>query len=176
MTLKPVLMALLLGAASAAETPPAPEAAPPHGSAGAGRLLFIGARRLQNGGAPCGACHALRGEGPAFRASLGPELSESLAAMDPADLAGLLDTLPFPTMAPIYGSRPLTGAEAADLAAFLSPAERQGRPASERGFALGVGAVTALLFAGLALAARRRRVPSRARLLARAAARQGGTR
>jgi hypothetical protein len=77
-------------------------------SAETGRALFIGARSFQAGGAPCGACHALGGEGVAFTASLGPELSTSLATMDPDALAGLLEALPFPTMAPIYDGRALT--------------------------------------------------------------------
>jgi mono/diheme cytochrome c family protein len=58
-------------------------------SAEAGRALFIGTRPFQAGGAPCGACHALGGEGVSFTASLGPELSTSLATMDPDALAGL---------------------------------------------------------------------------------------
>ncbi|MGA8890256.1 MAG: hypothetical protein WB493_01720, partial [Anaeromyxobacteraceae bacterium] len=97
-------------------------------SAEAGRDLFTGARAFQAGGAPCGACHALGGEGLAFTASLGPELSSGLATMEPEALDGLLEALPFPTMVPIYDGHALTAAERADLVAFLIPAARQGPP------------------------------------------------
>lgn len=145
-------------------------------SAEAGRALFTGGRPFEKGGAPCGACHALGGEGLAFTASLGPELSSGLATMEPDALDGLLETLPFPSMAPIYDGRPLTPSERADLAAFLIPAARQGPPRDAWHFeAWGVAA--ALLFlAGLVLAWRGRKPPSRARLLARAARLQGGSR
>jgi mono/diheme cytochrome c family protein len=53
-------------------------------SLAAGRDLFIGSRPFQNGGAPCGACHGLGGEGLAFTASLGPELSAGLSGMRPS--------------------------------------------------------------------------------------------
>ena len=99
-----VVVLLLVGVAGAAEP-----------SAQAGRNLFTGARPFQNGGAPCGACHGLGGEGVAFTASLGPELSSGLATMDPAALDGLLEALPFPSMMPVYEGRALTPAERADL-------------------------------------------------------------
>lgn len=146
------------------------------GDPAAGRGLFIGSLPFRNGGAPCGACHAIGGQGLAFGASLGPDLSASLAGMDPESLDGLLDGLPFPTMVPVYEGRPLTPAERADLAAFLLPAAQRGPAAGGWRFeALGL-AGAAVLFAGLVLASRRRKGPSRARLLARAPHLQGGSR
>ena len=168
------LLALAVGVASAAD--PGSPPPPPAGSAAAGRVLFIGARRFENGGAPCGACHGIGGEGLAFMASLGPELSTSLAPMDADALDGLLQALPFPTMAPVYDGRPLTPSERADLAAFLIPAARRGPPAGGWRFALSGGVVAVVLFLGLALAWRRRKAPTRARLLSRAAQTQGGSR
>ncbi len=160
---------LLAGLAGTAGAQPAP-------SVDAGRALFIGARRLEKGGAPCGACHAVEGEGLAFNASLGPELSTAFGGMDAVALDGLLETLPFPTMAPIYDGRALTPAERADLAAFLVEAAKRGPPGSAWRFeACGV-LVAALFFVGLALASRRRKAPTRARLLARAAELEGGSR
>src|SRR5512136_74936 len=97
---------------------PALAAEPPAGSREAGRALFIGVRAFSAGGAPCGACHALGGEGLAFTASLGPELSTGLTGMDPVALDGLLETLPFPSMTPVYDGHALTPGERADLAAF----------------------------------------------------------
>jgi mono/diheme cytochrome c family protein len=170
------LLSLVVGVAAAAE-PSAGTAGPPAtGSPRAGRDLFTGARGLRNGGAPCGACHALGGEGLAFTASLGPELSSSLATMDPEALDGLLETLPFPTMIPVYDGRALTSQERADLVAYLIPAAGKGPPTGAWHFEAVGALVAALLFLGLALARRRRKPPSRALLLARAANRQGGFR
>ena len=142
----------------------------------AGRELFTGARPFQNGGAPCGACHGLGGEGVAFTASLGPELSSGLATMDPVALDGLLEALPFPSMTPVYEGRPLTAAERADLVAYLIPAAGKGPPREAWRFEAFGALVAFVLFLGLALAWRRRKPPSRARLLARAAHLQGGSR
>ena len=146
------------------------------GDPAAGRALFTGAQRLQNGGAPCGACHALGGQGLAFTASLGPELSATLSAADPETLDALLEALPFPTMTPIYEGRALTPEERAHLGAFLLPAAQAGPPRGTWHFELLGVAGAVVLFAALALASRRRKAPSRARLLARAAHLQGGSR
>jgi len=160
-----VVVALLSGVAAAAEP-----------SAVTGRDLYTGARPFRNGGAPCGACHGLGGEGIAFTASLGPELSSGLATMDPASLDGLLEALPFPSMTPVYEGRALTPAERADLVAYLIPAAAKGPPRDAWHLEACGLAVALLLFLGLALARRRRKAPSRARLLARAAHFQGGSR
>ncbi|HQR29340.1 MAG TPA: hypothetical protein PLL32_02950 [Anaeromyxobacteraceae bacterium] len=142
----------------------------------AGRALFTGARPFQAGGAPCIACHAPGGPGMAFTASFGPELSTGLASMDAASLDGLLEALPFPTMTPVYEGRPLTPAERADLAAFLLQAAADGPPRDTGRFPVAGVVLAVVLFLGLALAWRRRKAPSRARLLARAARFQGGSR
>jgi mono/diheme cytochrome c family protein len=152
-----LLSLLVAGTAGAAEP-----------SAGAGRALFIGARAFQGGGAPCGACHALGGEGIAFTASLGPELASGLATMDPAALDGLLEALPFPSMAPVYEGRPLTPAERADLVAYLIPAAKQGPPCDTWRFEACGAFVAVILFLVLALNGRRRKARSRARLIDRA--------
>jgi hypothetical protein len=96
--------------------------------------------------------------------------------MDPEALDGLLETLPFPTMVPVYDGRALTASERADLVAFLIPAARQGPPRDTWRFPAAGAAFAVLLFLGLAIAWRRRKAPSRARLLARAARLQGGSR
>jgi hypothetical protein len=142
----------------------------------AGRALFTGARPFQNGGAPCGACHALGGQGLALTASLGPELSSGLATMEPAALDGLLEALPFPSMVPVYEGHALTAEERAELVAFLLPAAAAGPPRDAWHFEALGAVVAALLFLGLALAWRRRKAPSRARLLVRAARLPGGSR
>lgn len=154
----PLVASLLLPALAGAVAPP---------PIAAGRALFAGTRRLDKGGAPCGACHALGGEGLAFTASLGPELSAALAGLDAEAVDGLLESLPFPTMAPIYDARPLTPAERGELAAFLAAAAQQGPPRRAWRFEAWGAAGAAVLLAGIFAASRRRRGSSRARLLHR---------
>jgi mono/diheme cytochrome c family protein len=174
------LWALTSGAAAAQ---PAADAAAPTpaaavlaaGSAQAGRELFAGVRPFRNGGAPCGACHGLGGEGLAFTASFGPELSAGLTGLDPEAIDGLIESLPFPSMAPVYEGRALTPEERADLVAFLVEAVKQGPPAAGWRFEV-LGLVGAALgFLALAVAWGRRKAPSRARLLARAHHSPGGS-
>lgn len=175
-TRRAALLALIVGVAGAAGPAAGAGEPPAAGDPSAGRDLFAGSRRFRNGGAPCGACHALGGEGLAFTASLGPELSASLAPMDAESLDGLLESLPFPTMTPIYDTRTLTPEERRDLAAYLLSAAKQGPPRETWRFEL-LGVLGAgVLFLGLALAGRRRKPPSRARLLARVPPTNGGSR
>jgi mono/diheme cytochrome c family protein len=168
-------MAVAAGvAASAAAAGPSPA---PAGDALAGRELFLGARRFQAGGAPCGACHALGGQGLAFDASLGPELSSSLSGLDPEALQGLLESLPFPSMVPIYADRALTPRERADLGAFLAGAAKAGPPVPSRRFEIYAALLAAALLGVVYLAGRRRRRGSiRQRLLEQAGSAQGGSR
>jgi mono/diheme cytochrome c family protein len=133
----------------------------------AGRALFIGARPLASGGPPCGACHAIGGAAAPFAASLGPELSAALAGLDAAAVEGLLeDPTVFPTMAPLYAGRPLTGEERADLGAFLLQATGKPAPSGARVATCAALLVTAALGA-LGLARRRRPGPARAALVPR---------
>ena len=172
------VVAAVVVAVSVAGLAPSPATAadPPAGSVATGRELFIGARALSAGGAPCGACHALGGEGLAFTASLGPELSTGLTGMDPVALDGLLETLPFPSMTPVYEGRALTASERADLGAFLLAAAPRGPPRGAWHVEAWAAALAVALFLGLALAWRRRKLPSRTRLLARVARPHGGSR
>jgi hypothetical protein len=97
----------------------APASARGAGDARAGEALYVGTARLANGGAPCLGCHGLAGHGLAWRASFGPDLSTVGEAYDAETIAGLLEDVPFPSMAPLYGAHPITAGERADLAAFL---------------------------------------------------------
>jgi hypothetical protein len=132
----------------------------------AGRALFIGARPFAAGGPPCGACHAVGGASAPFAAALGPELSRSFEGMDAAAVGGILQDLPFPTMAPLYSGRPLTPAEREDLSAFLLQVAGHKAPggAAVAGWA---ALLAALSLGAMALAARRVKGSTRAELLAR---------
>ena len=87
-----------------------------------GEALFVGAASFANGGAPCLACHGIagRGLGMAGGASFGPDLTSIFDDYGAEGLAGTLDDLSFPSMEPIYATRPLTAEEQADVGAFLA--------------------------------------------------------
>ena len=99
---------------------PAATAAPaPAGDASRGRELFLGKRRLSNGGAACIACHQASGV-PSAGGRLGPDLSSAHQKL--GGDKGLSSWLQKPSskmMSTIFRSAPLTAGEAADLAAFL---------------------------------------------------------
>jgi len=117
----------------------------------AGAKLFTGIISFQKGGAPCLACHTVSGVAPLGGGSLGPELTGIYSRLGEAGLASLLATLPFPTMRPIFQTRPLTQAEQGDLTALLRvAADRQPVDALPRITALALsGSVLFLLLAGV---------------------------
>ncbi len=92
------------------------------GSAQNGRALFTGVARFQNGGPPCASCHSASGLPFPNGGTLGPDLSQESAKLGPG-IDAALQTLFFPTMAPIFDDRPLTGTEQSDLKAFLEQAQ-----------------------------------------------------
>jgi hypothetical protein len=162
-------IAIACGLAAAADPAGGP------GDPSRGRDLFIGSTPFQNGGAPCGACHAIGGERAAFGAALGPELSSTFAGMTPVDMDPILEALPFPSMEPLYAGRPLDPAERADLAAFLARAA--GVPPPGAGAFLAWSAAgAALLLALVALVSLRRRGSLREELRARALPTHGRSR
>jgi hypothetical protein len=153
------LTLFLASAAHAAEPAGPPDAA-------RGRALFVGATALQKGGAACGACHAIGGQGSLLAASLGPDLTRSFEGLPPEAIDGLLQDLPFPTMVPVYAGRALTPGERADLAAFLSGLSGTPGP-SGQGIAVIATAIGGVFLLVLASRARRRKAPTRPTLVAR---------
>ncbi len=89
------------------------------GNAENGRALFMGSKPLSAGGSACVSCHSAGENGPFGGGTLGPDLGKSALLQNPAGLHAALKGLPFPTMRPIFKSRPLSDSEAADLQAFL---------------------------------------------------------
>lgn len=116
-----------------------------------GEALYAGATSLAQGGAPCLACHGLagRGLGMAGGASFGPDLTTIFDNYGAEEMAATLSDLSFPSMEPIYGTRPLTAEEQADVGAFLAKtAEEAPLPAESLmagHVAIGLAAVSALL-------------------------------
>lgn len=91
------------------------------GDVSSGMKLFTGSAPLEKGGAPCMACHNISGlSSPG--GTLGPDLSTVYEDYEDEGLSSILETLPFPTMEPIYGEHPLTERERAHLKAFFKSA------------------------------------------------------
>jgi len=90
------------------------------GDAARGERLFTGASALDNGGAPCLGCHGIAGVGLAGGANYGPDLTSLYENFGAEGVAGVLESLPFPSMEPIYASRPLTAQEQLDLGAYFA--------------------------------------------------------
>ncbi len=118
--LLPLLLVLLLVADSV--HPILAGAQSPLSSERQGRDLFAGRVRYQNGGPPCGSCHAISSLGFPNGGALGPDLSGIYQSLGPDGTDVTLQTLFFPTMMPLYEKRPLTPAEQRALKAFLARA------------------------------------------------------
>ena len=72
------------------------------------------------------ACHDVVGIGMLGGGFVGPDLTGTYQKFGGPGLAGILASLPFPTMRPIYEKAPLTGQEQADMAAFLANVQATG--------------------------------------------------
>jgi ubiquinol-cytochrome c reductase cytochrome c subunit len=97
-----------------------------------GRALYLGQRSLQNGGAPCQACHTVAKVGFLGGGSMGKDLTDAAKRLGgEAGLAALLKNPAFPVMREAYKGKPLTETEAAALAAFLVQVSKEApRPPS----------------------------------------------
>lgn len=99
-----------------------------------GRSIFLGTRRLENGGPPCAACHTVFELGGLGGGHLGPDLTKVYERIGsrPA-LAGWLQGPATTTMRPVFTGHPLTSEEILALVAFFehtakSPAEASAVP------------------------------------------------
>jgi mono/diheme cytochrome c family protein len=121
------------------------------GDAALGKNLFTGSDRLENGGPACLSCHSIAGIGALGGGALGPDLTDALAKYGGEQgLAGVLGTIAFPTMVPIYGDQPLTEAEVSSLVAFIAEAPSAERPAGSVGILIGIAIGVILLFGVIA--------------------------
>jgi mono/diheme cytochrome c family protein len=93
-----------------------------------GRELFTGVRRLARGGAPCFACHNVRGEGPMGGGTLAADLTFAYARLGEKGMAPLLAEMTTPVMATVYGAAPLGADEQYALKAYLAHLARDGAP------------------------------------------------
>lgn len=92
----------------------------PEGDPARGEALFIGATSLENGAPACISCHATTGVGSLGGGTLGPDLTNVHDRYGEIGLPTTLQSLPFPTMQGVFGTRPLTDSEVADLFAYFT--------------------------------------------------------
>jgi len=110
-----------------------------------GEALYIGTSSFSAGGAPCLACHGIAGHelGFAAGANYGPDLTAIYEDYGAEGIADVLEDLSFESMVAIYGDRPLTDTEKADLVAFFGTVSSGAAPDIGSGLALHVALVTA---------------------------------
>ncbi len=95
-----------------------------------GKDLFTGVVRFQNGGPPCMACHSVSGIGALGGGQLGPDLTEVVKRYGGASgVDAFVAGTPTPTMKAVWGQRPLTAEDRANVVSFLTQAELSQRPA-----------------------------------------------
>ncbi len=120
-----------------------------------GRALFTGTVRFKNGGPPCFACHSVAGLPFPHGGSLGPDLTTTYTKLGLPGMEAAMRTLFFPTMTPIFRSRPLTVLEQQDLKALFEEGagaggrgEGRGARGEGRGVPEGTTAITGIACAG----------------------------
>ena len=102
----------------------------PKGNPELGKDLFTGVVRFQNGGPPCMACHSVSGIGALGGGQLGPDLTEVVKRYGGASAVdAFVAGTPTPTMKAVWGGRPLTVEDRANVVSFLGQAEVSQRPA-----------------------------------------------
>lgn len=148
-------LGLQVGGAPAGQAPALPFV---QGDPVAGKDLFTGVIRFQNGGPACMACHSIAGIGALGGGALGPDLTPAYTKFGEAGLASVLARTPFPTMNPIFSSRPLTAQEQANLRTFLQRAAVAKRPVEAVGQLAGLAAVGAGVLLALTQLSWRRRL------------------
>lgn len=85
-----------------------------------GRDIFLGRRRLANGGPPCVSCHSVASVGGLGGGRLGPDLTTAYARLEGRKaLSAWLVSPPSVVMNPIFKERPLEEDEILGLVAFL---------------------------------------------------------
>lgn len=120
------------------------------------------------------ACHAIAGM-PGGSNTLGPDLSQTYVDYGEEGLTSVLAELPFPSMKPIYDTRPVTPEEQAHLKAFLRvSAELEPTGTGKGGGFLLFGMGGGVLLIGLAHVVWRKRLSEVRRMLLRRSAKPGG--
>jgi cytochrome c2 len=141
------------GAAAAASGPAPQTASAPavKGNSEIGKDLFTGVVRFQNGGPPCMACHSVSGIGALGGGQLGPDLTEVVKRYGGASAVdAFIAGTPTPTMKAVWGQRPLTAGDRANVVSFLAQAEVSQRPTEAIWQLAGLAALGVVILLALA--------------------------
>lgn len=147
------LVAYLESVDTGSAAAPAAAAAPalPAGNAARGQALFLGEKRLENGGPACMVCHSVADMGALGGGALGADLTQVYDRYGgQAGLAAFLGSPATTTMNAVWANQPMTDQERADLVAFLQTTSVAARPASTL---WSLAALATLLAATMAVAA-----------------------
>jgi mono/diheme cytochrome c family protein len=104
----------------------------------AGQEMFQGNIRFENKGAPCNACHDVRGDAVMGGGILAAELTTVFSRMGKAGVQSILGRAPFPVMQAAYVDKELTELEVRQLVAFLEYANSQEYHQLPRDYGLGL--------------------------------------
>lgn len=96
-----------------------------------GRLLFSGALPFSKGGPACFNCHRIGSPGLLGGGSLGPDLTQAYSNYKDKPLSKILSQFPFPLMAGVFETKPLTRKEAFQIKAFLYNVDKESPPSKE---------------------------------------------
>lgn len=126
----------------------------------AGESLFRGATRFTHGGPACAACHNVSGLPFPAGGTMGPDLTHEYAKVGAVGLQGSLQTLFFPTMTPLFATRPLTTDEQNQLFAFLKDADSKPAAGTPTGVFAGVALIGCALLVIMTWLLGRKRIQS----------------
>jgi mono/diheme cytochrome c family protein len=107
---------------------PAKEQQAAAGDSHKGYLLFTGEIAFKNNAIHCKSCHTIGGLPFPYGGTVGPSLKGIYSVMGPQALTQVLQTIPYPTMRPIYYPHPLTDEEISNLVAFFKEADGKKAP------------------------------------------------
>ncbi len=98
------------------------------GSVSNGEALFAGRVHFRNGAPACASCHRVAGSAFPGGGTMGPDLTREYTKLGPQGLDAVLQTLYFPAMNALFGTRPLTPEEQQDVRAYLESVTRNRGP------------------------------------------------
>lgn len=114
-----------------------------------GKALFMGTRKLKNGGPSCISCHHVSAPELMQGGMLAKDLTHSFSQIGGfAGLKGILEFPPFPAMKDAYAKAPLTPDESIQLQVFMMRADKRGAKGESRESELagkGLGSMIILL-------------------------------
>lgn len=136
-------------AATTGEVAPQPAAVQiPVGDPVIGKDYFTGAKRFQNGGPACIACHSVTGIGALGGGTMGPDLTKAYSKFGEAGLVSFVQNPSTQTMRAVWVSRPLTPEEIGHLTAYLEVSDTHGPTSAVAQLTLLAG-LGGLLFLGV---------------------------